>query len=52
LENAQKLLEEDKINEAIGGLEEAKRWEDESCKYLASSISGTPNQVESISITP
>jgi vacuolar-type H+-ATPase subunit I/STV1 len=52
LENAQKLLEEDKINEAIGELEEAKRWEDESCKYLASSISGTPNQVESISITP
>jgi tetratricopeptide (TPR) repeat protein len=47
LENARELLEEDKIDEAIGELEEAKRWEDESRIYLSSSVTATPNHVES-----
>jgi tetratricopeptide (TPR) repeat protein len=45
LENARELLEEDKIDEAIGELEEAKRWEDESRIYLSSSVTAT--EVES-----
>jgi hypothetical protein len=47
LENARELLEEDKIDQAIGELEEAKRWEDESHMYLSSSVTAAPNQVES-----
>jgi hypothetical protein len=47
IENARELLEADKIDEAIGELEEAKSWEDESRKYLSPSITTTPNQVES-----
>ena len=47
LANARELLEEDKIDEAIGELKEAKRWEDESRIYLSSSVTAAPNQVES-----
>jgi hypothetical protein len=47
LENARELLDENKVDEAIGELEEAKMWEDESRKYLSSSITATSNQVES-----
>lgn len=46
LENARELIDEDKIDEAIKELEEAKRWEDETGKYLSLSVTATPNQVD------
>lgn len=46
LENAGDLIEEDKVDEAIEELKEAKKWEDESRKYLSPSVTATPTGVQ------
>lgn len=45
LENARDLIDENRVDEAIDELEEAKRWEDESLKYLPS-LSATASSVD------
>jgi len=45
LENARDLIENGMVDDAIEELEEAKKWEDESRKYLPS-VTATPTQVE------
>ena len=45
LENASDLIENGMVDDAIGELEEAKKWEDESRKYL-NSVDAIPNAIE------
>ena len=51
LENARDLIEENKVDDAISKLEEAKRWEDESQKYLPA-LTATPTGVEAVDKSP
>jgi hypothetical protein len=43
LEKARELIQSGMVDDAVEELEEAKRWEDESRKYLTS-VTATPNQ--------
>jgi hypothetical protein len=48
LDNAQDFIDEDRVDDAIDELEEAKMWEDESLKYLSPSAVATSDQISAV----